>query len=181
MGTYEWKIKNKNSTLGVQTSTYTPFTLHRRHVPQLEVLLGGETALPGCHILSELFTLQADSHRLDTVFLTVNNTRMTVLQTLVTEEQPQLTFGGSRMNMWRNDQYLNSPYVVLLHWKATESHNLMYTVHHPFGYRISVTHDTEFSGRKFKDFNTCKRWVRIGMAGCSHSESQYPEFYVDLH
>ena len=33
-------------------------------------------------------------------FLTVNNSRVTVLQTLVTEKQPQLTFGSSLTNPW---------------------------------------------------------------------------------
>ena len=46
---------------------------------------------------------------------------MTVLQMYVTEKQPQLTFGSHRMNMWQNDQYLNSPYIAILHQKMTES------------------------------------------------------------
>ena len=33
---------------------------------------------------------------------------------------PQLTFGSHRTNMWRNDQYLDSTYVAVLHGK-TES------------------------------------------------------------
>ena len=41
----------------------------------------------------------------------ISNSRMTVLQMLVTERQPPLTLTHLR----RNDQYLNSPYVPILH------------------------------------------------------------------
>ena len=45
---------------------------------------------PGHPISSELYTLQADGHWLDMFFLTTNNSKMTVLQTLVTEKQAPL-------------------------------------------------------------------------------------------
>ena len=59
---------------------------------------------------------------------------MTVPQMLVTERQLPLTSTHLRTNMWRNNQYLNSPYVTILHQKTTAS-NLMNTVDHAFGYR----------------------------------------------
>ena len=98
-------------------------------------------------------------------FLTVSNSRTTVLQTLVTKKQPQVTFGSRDMNRWQNDQYLNSPYVAVLHWKMTESYSLMYTVDHTFGYcsqkfistctkSSAHAHGTEIRGGNFKQFKT---------------------------
>ena len=46
---------------------------------------------------------------------------MTVLQTLVTEKQPQLIIGSRQTNTWRNDQNVNPPYVAVLHRKTTKS------------------------------------------------------------
>ena len=64
------------------------------------------------------------------VFLTVTKSRMTLLQTLVTEKQPQLTFGSRWMNTWQNDQYLKSlTHLMSLYYiKRRPNHNLMYTV-----------------------------------------------------
>ena len=83
----------------------------------------------------ELFTLQAHGHRLDMVFLTINDSRKTVLQTLVTKKQPQLPFGSCPANMWQNDKFLNSPYVTILPPQKRLNHNLMYTMEHTFGYQ----------------------------------------------
>ena len=67
---------------------------------------------PGFPISFEMFTLHQQPAR----FLTVNNNRLTVLQTLVAEKQPPLTL----THLQQNDQYLNSPYVAVLHRKTTE-------------------------------------------------------------
>ena len=42
---------------------------------------------------------------------------MTVLKMLVTVKQPQLTL----IHLWQNVQYLNSPFVTVLHRKMTKS------------------------------------------------------------
>ena len=49
--------------------------------------------------------------------LTINNSRMAVLKTLVTVKRPSLTL----THLQRNVQYLNSPYAAVLHQKTTES------------------------------------------------------------
>ena len=46
--------------------------------------------------------------------LTVNNSRMTILKMLVTMKRPPLTL----THLQRNVQYLNSPYVTVLHRKT---------------------------------------------------------------
>ena len=101
---------------------------------------------------------------------------MTVLQTWIIEKQPtylQPTFSSRRKNTWRNDQYLNSPYVTVLHPKRQPDHNLMYTVHHTFSYHSKIfirtctkssaqSHGTKFRGRNFKHFKISVRRIRKG-------------------
>ena len=90
----------------------------------IEVFLGGRTA-PFRPISSHYRKTPLIGHGV----LTVNNSRMTIPQMLVTERQPPLTLTHLR----RNDQYLNSLYVAVLHQKTTESQP--YTVDNTFGYR----------------------------------------------
>ena len=85
-------ILSFNSTLlslllNYLTAVFMPRSHYRRYVPLLEVFLNSGTVPRG---RPELFTLQAGGYWLDTV-LTFNNSRMTVLQTLVTEKKPPLT------------------------------------------------------------------------------------------
>ena len=49
--------------------------------------------------------------------LTINKSLMTVLKMLVTVKQPPLTLSNLRQNV----QYLNSPYVAVLHRKTVKS------------------------------------------------------------
>ena len=87
----------------------TPFTL-QAVVPRLEVLLGSGTApLPRSPHFIWVVHTTGGQPLIGHSFLTSNNRRMTVLLTLVTRKQPQLTFGS-------NDQYFHSPYVAVLLW-----------------------------------------------------------------
>ena len=75
--------------LTVTDNTNAPFTLQAVR-PAVEVLLGSGTASPDCPFRSSC------SHYRQTAtdwvrVLTVNNSGMTVVQTLVTEKQPPLT------------------------------------------------------------------------------------------
>ena len=79
-----------------------------RYIPQLEVFLGGKTA-PRLTDIARGFHTTGGWPLIGHGVLTINNSQMTVLQTLVTERQPPLT------HLQRNDQYLNSPYVAVLH------------------------------------------------------------------
>ena len=100
-------------------------------------------------------------------FLTINNSRMTVPQALVTEKQPPLTLTHLR----RNNQCLNSPYVNVLHPKMTESQLPYVHYGYTFGYHRkkfirtcwkSSAHDqdTEIRVGKFKNFKTSVRLAR---------------------
>ena len=71
---------------------------------------------PDHHISSDRWPLIGHSF-----LLTVNNSQMSAPQMLVTKRQPPLTFSRHQTNMWQNDQYLNSPYVPVLHQKVTKS------------------------------------------------------------
>ena len=95
-----------------------PLSHYRRYVPWLEVFLGGLTASRSTHFVWVVHTTGGQS-LIGQGLLTVNNSWKTVLQMLVTEKQPQLTFGSHRTNTWQNDQYLNSPNVTMLHWKTS--------------------------------------------------------------
>ena len=66
-----------------------PHSHYRRYVLRLEVLLGGGTALRSPHFIRVVHTT-GRRPLIGHGFLTVNNSRMTVLQTLVTERQPPL-------------------------------------------------------------------------------------------
>ena len=106
-------------------STYTfslnsPFTLESVHPVVTSFFLGGRTALKSPHFIRVVHTTGTHSP-IGLSFLTANNSRMAVLQTLVTEKQPQLTFGSRRANTWQNNRCLNSPYVAVLHRKTTAS------------------------------------------------------------
>ena len=88
--------------------------------PAVRSLLGDGTVPRSSHFIRVVHTTGRQlltGHR----FLTFNNSRITVLQMLVTEKQAQLTFGSHQTNTWWNNQYLNSPYVTLLYWKMTKS------------------------------------------------------------
>ena len=96
--------------------------------------------------------------------LTVNNSRKTVLQTLVTEKQSQLTFSCH----WTVSGETTNTLTHLMSPCCTErqlNHNLMYTMDHTFGYhskkfihaclKLSVhAHGTEIRGGNFKQFKT---------------------------
>ena len=83
------KLQRNSITMeGYSFIDYGPFTL-QAVVPQLEVLLGGTTPQvapfrPSCSHYRQTATDW-------TQCLTVNNSRMTVLKTLVTVKQPPLT------------------------------------------------------------------------------------------
>ena len=86
-------------------------------VPRLEFFLGSGTAPPRSpHFVRVVHTI-GGRPLIGHSVLTVNNSRMTVLQTMVTEKQPPLTLTQLQGNV----QYLNSPYVVVLHQKITDS------------------------------------------------------------
>ena len=131
---------------------------HRQFVPRLEVSHGSGTRSP--HFVRVVHTTGGRPQ-----FLTINNSRITVLHMLVTERQPQLTFGSRRTNTWRNDQYLNSNYVAVLHQKTTELQPYVHRGSHLTGYpsqkltracmKSSVhSHGTEVRGGNFKWFKT---------------------------
>ena len=93
-------------------------------------------------------------------FLTISNSWMTVLQTLVTKQQPplpQFTFSSLWMNRWQDYTYLNSP-ISILHQKRL-NHNLMYTVDHTFCYRSTkficacAKSSADAHGTKIRDGN----------------------------
>ena len=74
---------------------YTPFTL-QVFVPGLEVFVGGGTTPKSPHVVRVSHTTGGRpliGHGL----LTVNNSRMTVLQMMIPTQQPQLSFGSHRM------------------------------------------------------------------------------------
>ena len=97
-----------------------PLSHYRQYVPWLEVFLIGGTTSSSPHFGWVLHTT-GRWPLIGQSILTINNSRKTALQTLVTEKKHQLTFGSHHTNTWRNDQYLNSPYVTVLHRKMTES------------------------------------------------------------
>ena len=92
--------------------SYAPFTL-QAFVPWLEVFLSSRTAsqvAPFCPSCSHYKWMTTD-------WTWCFNSRMTVLKMLVTLKLPPLTL----THLWRNVQYVNSPYVTVLHQKMTES------------------------------------------------------------
>ena len=133
---------------------YAPFTLQAivPWLPWLDVFLGGG---PGPQFAPFHPSCNTTGRRplIGHSFLTVNNSWMTVLQTMVTVKQPQLTFGSCRMK-----QPISSSAAVL-HLKMTD-HNLMYTVDHTFGYR----------GQKF--IYACKKII----CACSWYRNQRRKF-----
>ena len=123
---------------GRVVSLVMPNSHYRRYVPQLEIFLGGGTAPRSPHFGRVGHTtgrrpLLQTGHG----FLTVNNSRMSVLQTLVTKKQPPLI---STYLWWPSFEHvakttntltrLMSPYYT----KRRSNHNLMYTMDHTFGY-----------------------------------------------
>ena len=88
---------------------YAPFTL-QAIVPWLKVFLRGITAPRSLHFVRVVHTT-GGRPLIGNSVLTVNNSRMTVLQMLVTKRQPPLT-----------STHLMSPYYM----ERRPNHNLMY-------------------------------------------------------
>ena len=111
-----------------------PHSHYRRYVLQLEVILCGGT-VPGLpHFIQVVYTTSGWP-LIGHSFLTISNSRMTVLQMLVTEKQPLLTSTYRRQLSDKRSEmststHLMSPYCS----ERRPNHNFMYTVDHTSGY-----------------------------------------------
>ena len=146
-----------------QSISKAPFTHYRLYIMRLQVFSAPEPPpqVTPFHLSCSHYRRMATDW---TQFLTVNNSSMTVLQTLVTVKQPQLTFGCRQMTsgeMTNTLIHLMSPYYT----KRRPNHNLMYTVDHTFGYHskrfirthtkfFAHAHGTEIRGGNFKHLKT---------------------------
>ena len=132
----------------MRNSTYAPFTLQAVHPAVISF-----TRQRNHPQMAPFWPSYSHYRRMATDWAEFFNSRMTVLK-MVTEKQPplsQLTFGSHRMNMWGNDQYLNSPYVAVLLRKTTESQPYVHRgPHQVLWLPYSSAHGTKIRGGNFK-------------------------------
>ena len=144
-----------------------PLSHYGWYIPWLEILLCGGTAPRSPHLVRVVHTTGGEP-LLGHTSLTINNSRITVLQTLVTEKQPPLTSTHLRQP---SDQHVPKRPIPLLNLMSLyynerrPNHNLKYTVDHTFSYRSKKfinacakssvhAHITEIRDRNFKHFKT---------------------------
>ena len=134
----------------------------RQYVPRLEVFSAAEPPPGRPHFIRVVHTT-GGSPLIGHGFLTINNSKMTVLQTLVTEKQPPLTlthlWQPSGEHVAKRPHYLMSPYYT----ERRLNYNLMYIVDHTFGYyrknlictcseSSAQAHGTKVRGGDFKHY-----------------------------
>ena len=137
-----------------------PPSQYRRYAPRLEVLVGGRTTPRSPH-----FNYRQTATDWTQFFLIVNNSRMTVPQTLVTEKQPSVTSTRRQTNTRGETTNILTHLLSPCYIERWPNPNLMYTVDHTFGNRSNKfiracakssahVHGTEIKGANFKLINT---------------------------